>query len=227
VSRLVTSVRQVGEPSNSGRTASAEGALSSSTRSRRSARRLRYRAARSATSYGTSAGATPRARRNPARTSPGSAGASGPYPRRSTYSWPSGYRSATRCAQCTASAVLPTPAVPDRARITLPVRPPEPATRSSSASSALRPTNAYTSGGSSRGGATPGFAPVCTVGRFGGGPSTASLASSSCQRCAHSSVDPPHAPTYARVTDRDGKVTPPAAAESAAAEYPARRASAR
>ena len=41
--------------------------------------------------------------------------AAGSKPRRFTYSWPSGNRSATRCAQCTASAVLPTPAVPTTA----------------------------------------------------------------------------------------------------------------
>ena len=230
LSRLVTRVRQDGEPGSSGRTASADRALSSSTRICRSASRLRYRALRSARSYGTSAGLTPSARRKPASTSPGSVGCSGPYPRRSTYNWPSGKCSAIRCAQCTASAVLPTPAVPDRATITLPVRPTPPASRFSSAISVFRPANPYTSGGSSRGTAVPGRRarpPVPVGGRRGGVPSTASLASSSCQRCVHSSVEPPHAPTYASVTDSDGRVTPPAAADSAAAEYPARRANAR
>ena len=85
-------------------------------------------------------------------------------------------------------------------------------------------------GGQFAGDRGPGAAGPATG--TGGGPAgrrtvTASLASSSCQRCVHSSVEPPHAPTYASVTDSDGRVTPPAAADSAAAEYPARRANAR
>ncbi|OLB76526.1 MAG: hypothetical protein AUI14_18545 [Actinobacteria bacterium 13_2_20CM_2_71_6] len=84
LSRLVTRARQDGDPGSSGRTTSAEGALSSSTSICRSASRLRYRALRSASSYGTSTASTPSARRKPASTSAGSVGGSGPKPRRST-----------------------------------------------------------------------------------------------------------------------------------------------
>src|SRR6185295_776151 len=62
---------------------------------------------------------TPSAARNPCIAAPGSSACpAGSKPRRLTYSWPSGNRAATRCAQCTASAVLPTPAVPDTAVMT-------------------------------------------------------------------------------------------------------------
>ena len=64
-------------------------------------------------SAGIRCGGTPSASRKPRTASAGSITAPpGSKPRRLTYSCPSGNRSATRCAQCTARAVLPTPAVP-------------------------------------------------------------------------------------------------------------------
>ena len=74
----------------------------------------------------------------------------GSKPRRSTYNCPSGNRSATRWAQRSASAVFPTPAVPDTAEITAAVGSAAALARipSSRARCSPRPTNPRTSGGS-------------------------------------------------------------------------------
>ena len=61
--------------------------------------------------------ATPSDLSSPASASAGETAGSGPYPRRFTYSCPSGNRSLTRCAQCVTRAVFPTPAVPETAEI--------------------------------------------------------------------------------------------------------------
>jgi hypothetical protein len=79
---------------------------------RRPRNRLRNTAACSATVDGTDSLRIPSARRNPTSASEGGIAPFGSRPRRSRYSSPSGKRSATRCPQCTARAVLPTPAVP-------------------------------------------------------------------------------------------------------------------
>ena len=159
-SRLVTMARHPGEPGRSGRTCSALRALSSTTRTRLPASRLRKSPVCAVRSSGIRAGGTPNASRNPCSACRGSSAApSWSNPRRPTYNCPSGNRSATRCAQCTARAVLPTPAVPDTAQIaTAPVaaRPvpaccgamaSTPASASRVASSALRPVNVGTAGG--------------------------------------------------------------------------------
>lgn len=78
----------------------------------------------------------------------------GPKPRRFTCSWPSGNWSATRCAQCRARAVLPTPAVPPIALMTTVPGAPSPAvsrTSVSLASSAARPVKSGTVAGNWRG----------------------------------------------------------------------------
>ena len=95
----------------------------------------------------------------------------GSKPRRFTYSCPSGNRWATRCAQCTARAVFPTPAVPPMAEITT-VPGAWPPTWSSSsdsrASSADRPVKCCTAPGSCRGTATGDLAgPVGDAGACG------------------------------------------------------------
>src|SRR5262249_42676954 len=82
-------------------------------------------------------------------------------PRRLTYNCPSGNWSATRWAQCTASAVLPTPAVPDTAEITTAACPPPPTTAafavafasslSSRANWSTRPANPTSPAGSCAG----------------------------------------------------------------------------
>ena len=117
--RLVTMARHPGEPGSSGRTCPASRALSSTTSTRLPASRLRYSPTWAGRPAGICSAGTPNASRNPRRASAGSsAGPPGSKPRRLTYSCPSGNRAATRCAQCTARAVLPTPAVPETAEMT-------------------------------------------------------------------------------------------------------------
>ncbi len=115
VSRLreVTTVRHPGAAGSRGATCSASRALSRTTISRRDAARSRSRAPRSPVRRGISPVGAPRAVRKPPRASPGSRGRpESSKPRRFTHSLPSGKCSATRCAQCTARVVLPTPAMP-------------------------------------------------------------------------------------------------------------------
>lgn len=79
------------------------------------------------------------------------------------YSCPSGKRPTTWCAHCTASAVLPTPAVPQIAEIaTVPAgaRSPRSSIAFSVSSSRARPMNAPTAGGSCRGTADPESVPT-------------------------------------------------------------------
>ena len=64
-SRLVTTTRHPGDPGSSGLTWSASAALSRTTRTRRPARKLRYRAAWASRLAGISGGRTPNASRNP------------------------------------------------------------------------------------------------------------------------------------------------------------------
>jgi hypothetical protein len=100
-------------------------------------------------------GGTLRASRNPRTASAADIGApEGSKPRRFTYSCPSGKRAATWCAQCSASAVLPTPAVPPIAEITtVPGLSPHASSkiRVSAASSAARPVKSATAAGNCRG----------------------------------------------------------------------------
>ena len=90
----------------------------------------------------------------PAQRIPGATGVpDGSKPRRLTYSWPSGNSPALWCAQCTARAVLPAPAVPPMTR-TLTAPSAEAASccqACSSASSAVRPAKWATPAGSCRG----------------------------------------------------------------------------
>ncbi len=110
--RLVTSTWHPGPPGSSGRTWSACRASSSTTSVRVSASRLRKSAAASAASVGTRSGATSSERRSLVSASAGESGGAAAWPIRFRYSWPSGKRCRTRCAQCTASALLPTPGAP-------------------------------------------------------------------------------------------------------------------
>jgi hypothetical protein len=168
-----------------------------------------------------SAPATPSARNDAASASPGGIGCSGSYPRRSTYSCPSGNRSATRCAQCTASAVFPTPAVPDTAEITTADVFADPASSPSSrVSSSARPVKPYTSDGSCCGAGTTGAAgasaggAAAAAGAAGGGTDEASRR----HRDSHAAASPPHASTYASVTASDGRLCPLAALQRVVAE---------
>ena len=91
---------------------------------------------------------------NPRSAAAGVTGSVGPKPRRCTYSCPSGNRSATLCAQCTASAVLPTPAVPPIAEMSTVAAPPRvtsPSSPSRAFSSSFRPAKFATAAGSCRG----------------------------------------------------------------------------
>ena len=154
--RLVMMTMLAGLAGSSGRTWRSSRALSSTISIRRSASRLRYRPAWASALDGMRSGGTPSASRNPRITSAGVAGVSeGSKPRRFTYSCPSRNRPTTWCAQCSASAVLPTPAVPPIAEITT-VPPPSGALRASGrqarkSSSAFRPVKCRTPGGSCRG----------------------------------------------------------------------------
>lgn len=65
---------------------------------------------------GTRSAGTPSARKNLSITCPGLSGGPESYPRRFTYRLPFGKRSRARCARCTTSAVLPTPAMPRDSR---------------------------------------------------------------------------------------------------------------
>ncbi len=111
--RLVTTTMHGELPGSSGRTCASSLALSRMISTWRPASRLRYRAACASGLAGMRSAGMPNASRKPLIASGGATGVpDGSKPRRSTYSCPSGKRSAARCAQCTASAVLPTPAVP-------------------------------------------------------------------------------------------------------------------
>ena len=167
--RLVTTTRQPGEPGSSGRTWAALVALSSTTRIRLPSTRLRYMAARSSAAMLKRRGGTPRpTRRSPSASTGVIGGRSGSPPRRSTYSWPSGKRLATWRPKWTASALLPTPAVPE-----MTMTPTESPARERlvggriaciARSSSWRPAKACGSSGSWAGKGTPcapGHAPGC------------------------------------------------------------------
>ena len=156
--RLVTMARHPDEPGSSGRTCSTSRALSSTTSTRLPLSRLRYRAAWAGRPAGIRATGIPNASRNPRTASSGSSACpSGSKPPRLTYNCPSGNCAATRCAQCRARAVLPTPAVPDTAEMITWAGPVEPVLAtgcriaSRLASSALRPAKAGTAGASCAG----------------------------------------------------------------------------
>jgi hypothetical protein len=73
-----------------------------------------------------------------------------PAPRRSAYSWPSGYWAASRCAACVATVVLPTPGSPEMTH-TGDVVTDRPGESQIWESTSPRPTKSGTSGGSCRG----------------------------------------------------------------------------
>ena len=152
--RLVTSTRQDGLPGSSGRTWAASRALSRMTSTRLPASTLRYSAACASTLSGICSSVTPNAPRNQRSASAGATGVpDGSKPRRFTYSCPSGNSAADWCAQCTASAVLPAPAVPPMTS-TRTASSGEPAAciqARSSASCAVRPAKCATPAGSWRG----------------------------------------------------------------------------
>jgi hypothetical protein len=111
--RLVTITRQLVQPGSNGRTWTASCALSSTTRILLSASKLRYRPNGASCPSGIRSAGTPSASRNTRTTAAGGAGAcDGPKPRRSANNCPSGNWPVTWCAQRTASAVFPIPAVP-------------------------------------------------------------------------------------------------------------------
>ena len=145
--RLVIRTMAVGVAGSSGRTWAGSRALSSTISIRRPSSRLRYSACRPSSVAGRRAAGTPSASRNARSASAGGSGSAGPNPRRFTYSCPSGKSAAARRAQCTASAVLPTPAVPPIAVIST-----GPSGRRSSPDSArssrARPVNPGTVAGS-------------------------------------------------------------------------------
>jgi hypothetical protein len=117
--RLVISTMQPAAPGSKGRTCSGSRALSKTIRMRLSASTLRYKPIWAPRSAGMRPAGTCSASRNLRTAVAACMGAQdGSNPRRSTYSCPSGKRARTRCAQCTASVVLPTPAVPATAEIT-------------------------------------------------------------------------------------------------------------
>nr|WP_229812205.1 hypothetical protein [Lentzea flava] len=140
--RLVTSTALDDTPGSSGRTCSALKALSSNTSTRRPASTLRYIPARPSRSSGSDFWSIPSPVSNLRSASSGGTGVLfGANPCRSMNSCPSGKRSTSRCATCTASAVLPIPPVPSIAEITT-VRGPDPFSRAhSSAISLSLPTN--------------------------------------------------------------------------------------
>ncbi len=149
-SRLVTITRHSAAPGSSGRTCPAPSASSSSKSIRRPARWLRNSAARAPVPAGISSSATPSMDSRDRRASAAlTGGPSGSDPRRSRWSCPSGKRAATRCAQCTASADLPTPGMPSIATtgIAGPVR----SSRSARSRSPARPVKAGRSRGSRAG----------------------------------------------------------------------------
>ena len=107
-------------------------------------------------------GGTAKASRNPRSAWLASAaGPAGSNPRRLTYSCPPGKCAATRCAQCTARVVLPTPAVPAMTEMAAPSSGPG-TIASRLASSAPRPAKAATGGGSWAG---SNAAAGCSAGR--------------------------------------------------------------
>src|SRR6266540_2011891 len=120
--RLVIRVRPPGLPGSSGSTCCSSAALSSTTSARMPASRWRYNPVRADRSWGIWWPGTPNRRRKLSRTAAGSAGGwagSGWKPRRLTNSvWSNGCSPASRCPACTASRVLPTPAMPSIAAIT-------------------------------------------------------------------------------------------------------------
>ena len=159
--RLVTTTRQPGPPGSSGRIWSASRTLSSSTSIRLPANRLRYKPAWASCPAGICPAGRPRASSMPRIASAAFTGRlEGSNPRRLTYSWPSGNRLATWCAQCTAMAVLPIPAIPPIVMISTgpggaPASPSSPVSRSSSA---RRPAKCRTGAGSCRGTSAGGAA---------------------------------------------------------------------
>src|SRR6266545_660160 len=120
--RLVIRVRPPGLPGSSGSTCCSSAALSSTTSARMPASRWRYNPVRADRSWGIWWPGTPNRRRKLSRTAAGSAGGwagSGWKPRRLANSvWSNGCSPASRCPACTASRVLPTPAMPSIAAIT-------------------------------------------------------------------------------------------------------------
>src|SRR5215470_8301972 len=151
--RLVTTTTHPSEPGSNGRTCAASRALSNTTNTRRPATMLRYKLTCASTASGIRSAGTANASRNPRTASAGLTGdPAGSNPRRFTYNCPSGNRSATRCAQHNANAVLPTPAVPPIAEIT--TVPPGGGRSNSTindANSSTRPAKPATAAGNCRG----------------------------------------------------------------------------
>lgn len=117
--RLVTRTALVGVPGRSGRTWPRPWASSRTSRMLRVARRERKSAARASPSSGIACESTPDARSSSTSTSSAWRGWSDA-PRRRTNHCPSGKRSVSSRATRTATAVLPTPGVPERATIRTP-----------------------------------------------------------------------------------------------------------
>ena len=152
--RLVTMTRQPGLAGSSGRTCSTSRALSRRTRIRLSASTLRYRPDCASSPEGIRADGTDSASSSSRIASAGGIGGpAGSKPRRLTYSCPSGNRSATWCAKCRASVVLPIPAVPSMTAITVAVLPPvaSPARPASVLRASARPAKCRVAAGSCRG----------------------------------------------------------------------------
>ena len=115
---------------------------------------LRYRPACASSPLGIRAEGTASASSSSRIASDGGIGGpAGSKPRRLTYSCPSGKRSATWCAKCRASVVLPIPAVPSITAITVvglsPVA--SPASPASVLSASARPAKCRVAAGSCRG----------------------------------------------------------------------------
>lgn len=149
---LVMITAQFPPPGSSGSTCSSARTSSSTTSRRHSARKLRYRLARSSTSAGITAGGAPSARRKRPSTRDAVSSLSQRSPLcRSMKSWPSGKSEAAWCAARSATAVLPVPAAPVMTMMGVGPSDTFVSTASIPASSCSRPVKSATGAGSCRG----------------------------------------------------------------------------
>lgn len=205
--RDVTTTQHPGSAGRSGRTCSASSALSSTRRIRRPDRTVRSRAARSSRSSGIEGPSAPRLRRKAPSTPRGERGSPGEWPRRSTYSWPSGKASATWWAHRSARAVLPTPADPEsRSRGSVPLSRAASQARSRAASSSVRPMIPAGSAGSSCGVADPPLGPSVPLSEWGVRRSR--MASRAVANRARSAQGTPSSWSSASRTSLGGRVVP-------------------
>ena len=163
--RLVTSTRLPPAPGSSGSTCSLLAASSSTSSSCFSASRSRHSAIRASRPAGICPAGTPAVSSRLASASAGSTGCwPGVCPCSGRKICPPGNLSASRCAACTANAVLPTPAMPPIAW--MPTTAPAPtAASTSSCSSRCRPVNEAMSRGSVRIAAAPAVTGTAGAGR--------------------------------------------------------------